>query len=184
MSHHASIIAFALRANGAPGSRIVQPMHDALIDGIALACLLLAVLGCVHALVAAFVVRRFAAKGFTDATTHPGVTVLKPLRGAEPALSAHLASFCEQDYRGPVQMLFSVADPANAAVAVVGALIRDRPAADMRLCMTTGACGANPKVASLAAMQRAIAHDIVVIADSDIAVDRDYLARLIAALEH
>ena len=119
---------------------------------------------------------------FAVAATHPGVTILKPLRGAEPALSANLASFCEQDYRGPVQVLFGVADPADAAIAVVDALIRDRPAADLRLCMTTGARGANPKVANLAAMQSEIAHDIVVIADSDIAVDRDYLARLIAAL--
>jgi len=158
-------------------------MHDPLIDGIALACLLLGAFGCIHALVAALVVRRFAAERVAVAATHPGVTVLKPLRGAEPALSANLASFCEQDYHGPVQMLFGVADPADAAVAVVDALIRDRPAADLRLCMTTGACGANPKVANLAAMQGAIAHDIVVIADSDIAVDRDYLARLVAALE-
>jgi len=158
-------------------------MRDALIEGIALACLLLAMLGCIHALVAAFVVRRFAARPVAVAATHPGVTILKPLRGAEPALFANLASFCEQDYRGPVQVLFGVADPDDASIAVVDALIRDRPAADLRLCMTTGARGANPKVANLAAMQSAIAHDIVVIADSDIAVDRDYLARLIAALE-
>ena len=158
-------------------------MGDALIDGIAAACLLLAMLGCIYTLFAVFVVRRFAATRLPVGATHPGVTILKPLRGAESALSTNLASFCEQDYRGPMQVLFGVADPADAAIPVVDALIRDRPSADLRLCMTTGARGANPKVANLAAMQGEIAHDIVVIADSDIAVERDYLARLIAVLE-
>jgi ceramide glucosyltransferase len=158
-------------------------MLDMLIEGLALGCLLLAVLGCIHALVAVFVVRHFGAQRMAGAAAHPAVTILKPLRGAEPALAANLASFCEQDYHGPVQVLFGIQDPADAAIPIVGALIRDRPAADLRLCMTTAARGANPKVANLAAMQGEIAHDIVVIADSDIAVDRDYLARLIAALE-
>lgn len=157
-------------------------MGDMLIEGLALAFLLLAMLGCIHALVAVFVVRRFGAQRMAGAAAHPAVTILKPLRGAEPALAANLASFCEQDYDGPVQVLFGIQDPADAAISIVDALIRDRPAADLRLCMTTAARGANPKVANLAAMQGEIAHDIVVIADSDIAVDRDYLARLVAAL--
>jgi ceramide glucosyltransferase len=158
-------------------------MGEMLIEGVALTFLLLAMLGCIHALVAVFVVRRFGAQRMAGAAAHPAVTILKPLRGAEPALASNLASFCEQDYHGPVQVLFGIQDPADAAIPIVDALIRDRPAADLRLCMTTAARGPNPKVANLAAMQGDIAHDIVVIADSDIAVDRDYLARLVAALD-
>ena len=43
--------------------------------------------------------------------------------------------------------------------------------------------GSNPKVANLINMSERIAHDIVVLADSDIRVQRDYLARLVGALE-
>ena len=43
--------------------------------------------------------------------------------------------------------------------------------------------GSNPKVANLINMSARIAHDIVVLADSDIRVQRDYLSRLVGALE-
>ena len=43
--------------------------------------------------------------------------------------------------------------------------------------------GSNPKVANLINMSGRIAHDIIVLADSDIRVRRDYLSRLVGALE-
>ena len=43
--------------------------------------------------------------------------------------------------------------------------------------------GSNPKIANLINMSERIAHDIVVLADSDIRVRRDYLSRLVGALE-
>jgi ceramide glucosyltransferase len=44
--------------------------------------------------------------------------------------------------------------------------------------------GSNPKVSNLINMSERIAHDIVVLADSDIRVTRDYLSRVVGALEH
>jgi ceramide glucosyltransferase len=43
--------------------------------------------------------------------------------------------------------------------------------------------GSNPKVANLINMSPRIAHDIVVVADSDIRVQPDYLQRIVGALE-
>ena len=38
----------------------------------------------------------------------PDLTVLKPLHGNEAGLYENLASFCEQDYSGAVQIVFGV----------------------------------------------------------------------------
>src|SRR5262245_47140827 len=49
----------------------------------------------------------------------PAVTIWKPLHGDEPGLLANLASFCDQIYSGPVQIVFGVSRPDDQAIAVV-----------------------------------------------------------------
>ena len=138
--------------------------------------------GCAYALGAAVVTRRFAAASPAVAASFPGVTILKPLRGAEAGLYDNLASFCNQSYPGPVQILFGVQDPADAAIAAVNRLIANLPGLDLELVRHSRAGGPNPKVANLLGMQARIRHDIVIIADSDIAVAPDYLSKTVAAL--
>ena len=79
---------------------------------------------------------------------------------------------------GRVQVCSACADPPTRRSAVVERLIADHPGRDLELCVTADARGPNPKVANLIGMQPRIRHDIVVLADSDIAVPRDYLARI------
>jgi ceramide glucosyltransferase len=152
-------------------------------DAIAVALFALAGAGCVHALAAAALVGRFRRDEAPALPAMPGVTILKPVHGAEAGLYDNLRSFCEQDYAGPVQLLFGVHDLADAAVPVVEQLIAEYPDRDLALCVTRNRSGPNPKIANLLGMEGKIAHDVVVIADSDIAVTRDYLARTVAELE-
>jgi ceramide glucosyltransferase len=147
------------------------------------ACFALAALGCVHALAAAALVRRFRTDTQPVPGAFPGVTVVKPLHGAEAGLYENLATFCEQDYPGEVQLLFGTADPHDAAVAVVERLMANHPGRDLACRVTDNARGPNPKVANLIGMAPHIRHGIVILADSDIAVPRDYLSRTVAALD-
>ena len=149
---------------------------------LALACFALAAGGCLHALAAASRVRRFRTEVEPGIADQPGVTILKPLSGAEAGLYENLGSFCDQDYAGPAQVIFGAHDSHDPAVAVVERLIADHPGRDLSLCITNLSRGPNPKIANLLGMQAHIRHDIVVIADSDIAVSRDYLSRTVAAL--
>lgn len=151
--------------------------------GLATACLALAALGCVHALAAALLVRRFRSGDEAAPRACPGVTILKPLHGAEAGLYDNLASFCDQDYRGEVQWLFGTHDARDPAVAVVDRLIANHAGRDLERCVTSAARGPNPKIANLIGMAPRIRHDIVVVADSDIGVPRDYLSRTVAALD-
>jgi len=149
---------------------------------LAMFCLAVAVAGCAYALVAAVAVRRFGVGSVPTASVFPDITILKPLRGAEPHLYDNLVSFCNQNYPGPVQVLFGVQEPTDPAIAVVKRLVAERPDRDLELVINSNACGPNPKVANLIGMQHRIRHDLVILADSDISVEPDYLARLVAAL--
>jgi ceramide glucosyltransferase len=157
-------------------------MLDAITPWLVGGFLVLAATGCVYALIAAAAMRRFAGEDASDATAFPSITILKPLHGAEPGLHDKLASFCDQDYPGPVQILFGVQDANDPAIAVVDGLIAERPGADLQLLVSTHPAGPNPKVATLIGLQGRIRHDVVVLSDSDVSVERNYLARTVATL--
>ncbi|MFL6673768.1 MAG: bacteriohopanetetrol glucosamine biosynthesis glycosyltransferase HpnI [Massilia sp.] len=109
------------------------------------------------------------------------VTVLKPLCGAEPRLEANLATLCEQtgcDY----QLVFGVRDPDDPAIAVARRLMERYPAQDIALVVDSRVHGSNFKVSNLVNMAKAARHPWLVIADSDIAVGPDYLAKVTAPL--
>jgi ceramide glucosyltransferase len=109
------------------------------------------------------------------------VTVLKPLCGAEPRLEENLAGLCTQTHPH-VQLVFGVRDPGDPAIAVVDRLARRFPAVDMRLVVDPRVHGSNLKVSNLVNMMRAARHPWLVLADSDIAVAPDYVARVTAPL--
>jgi len=157
-------------------------MLDAITPWLVAGLLVLAATGCVYALIAAAAMRRFTGEDASEATAFPSITILKPLHGAELGLHDKLASFCDQDYPGPVQLLFGVPDATDPGVAVVDRLIAERPGADLQLLVSTRPAGPNPKVATLIGLQGRIRHDIVVLSDSDVSVERNYLARTVATL--
>ena len=144
---------------------------------------LAAAFGCLFMLVAAVFVLRPAPPEQTPMTPAPAVTILKPLHGDEVGLYENLASFFEQDYVGIVQIVFGVEDPDDAAIATVERLRAAYPDHAIELVIEPRAMGSNPKVANLINMQPRIAHDIVVMADSDIRVTRNYLSRVVSALD-
>ena len=157
-------------------------MTGTIAHALGIACFVLAAAGCLHALVAALRVRRFTPEREPALAAFPGVTILKPLHGAEAGLYENLASFRDQDYRGDVQVIFGAQDARDPAVAVVDRLVATPGACDLELCVTNAGRGPNPKVANLLGMEPRIRHGIVIIADSDIGVPRDYLSRTVAAL--
>jgi ceramide glucosyltransferase len=158
-------------------------MTDTIVTLAGIACLLVAAIGSLYALAAAAAMRRLREPAGEVPVAWPGVSVLKPLAGAPPGLADDLRSFCDQAYRGPVQIVFGVRDPSDPAVAVVERLIADRPACDLSLIVHASVAASNPKIANLAGLEGAIRHDVVIASDADIAVPRDYLATTIAALE-
>jgi ceramide glucosyltransferase len=150
---------------------------------LSIACLALALAGCVYTLGATVVFRGLVEESAPPPAAFPGITILKPLRGVEPGLYDDLASFCDQNYPGPVQILFGLQDAADAAIAIINRLIAEHPGRDLELILGRApASGPNPKVANLIGLQRHIRHDVVILADADIAVAPNYLCETIATL--
>jgi ceramide glucosyltransferase len=146
-----------------------------------MAFLALAVASTVYWCYALGCVARFRRRLRPVATALPPVTVLKPLCGAHPALYESLRSFCEQDYPD-VQVLFGVRDPADPAIDVVHRLMDEYRAGHLKLVVNEREVSVNPKVSNLANLYGSAEHDVVVIADSDIRVGRDYLRAVVAPL--
>lgn len=147
--------------------------------------LLLAVVGCLYGLVSAWLGGRFAAKPaprLADEAERPSVTILKPLCGLEPNLYQNLATFCRQDYAGPVQIVFGVQNAADPAIGVVERLKDAHPDLVIDLVIDARQHGSNRKVSNLINMSERIAHAVIVLADSDMVVAPDYLERLVAEL--
>jgi ceramide glucosyltransferase len=149
-------------------------------DWASVACCAAAVLGCAYALFAAWAACEFIPSTPARAASYPAATILKPLYGAEPDLYANLARFCAQDYPSPVQIVFGVSDPADPAIAIVRELIANFPDCDLKLVINSHRNGTNHKVSNLINMLPEARHDLLVISDSDIIVDRDYLRNVVA----
>ncbi|CAM3087120.1 MULTISPECIES: bacteriohopanetetrol glucosamine biosynthesis glycosyltransferase HpnI [Methylobacterium] len=155
------------------------------LSWLSLFCLLLAAAGCLYALAAAYYAGRFAARpvpGLGPDAPRPSVTVLKPLCGLEPNLYENLETVLRQDYAGPVQVVFGVQKAADPAIGVVEQLKQAYPAARIDLVIDGRQHGSNRKVSNLINMAERIAHDVIVLADSDMVVRPDYLERLVAEL--
>jgi ceramide glucosyltransferase len=112
----------------------------------------------------------------------PAVTLLKPLKGADPETEACLESWFVQDYAGPVQVLFGVASPDDPVCAVVEKLKAKFPAADARLIHCRDQLGANAKVSSLIHLEREARHEHLVISDADVWAPPDLLVNIVAPL--
>ena len=125
---------------------------------------------------------RFARRAATTAVAQPPVSVLKPLHGLEPGLYDNLRSFLDQDYP-EMQVVFGVRHSTDAALPVARELTRHYAGGDIALVVNPRATGSNLKVANLENMLPAAKHDIIVMADSDMRVDRHYLAAVSAPLQ-
>ncbi len=110
------------------------------------------------------------------------VTVLKPLHGDEPLLEEALTSVCRQAYPA-LQVVFGVQDAADTALPVARRLQARFPGCDIAVVVEPRVHGPNRKIGNLINMLPAAKHDVLVIADADMHVARDWLHRLVVALE-
>jgi ceramide glucosyltransferase len=135
----------------------------------------------VYLIGAAVAVIRFARRPPPVVSDRPAVSVLKPLHGDEPGLYDNLRSFAEQDYPA-LQIVLGVNDARDGALPAARTLILDLPSCDIALVVDARVNGSNKKVANLENMFEVARHDVIVLADSDMRVDRHYLRAVTAPL--
>ncbi|HEX4783046.1 MAG TPA: bacteriohopanetetrol glucosamine biosynthesis glycosyltransferase HpnI [Candidatus Sulfotelmatobacter sp.] len=111
----------------------------------------------------------------------PPVSILKPLKGNDPDIYESFRSHCLQDYP-EYEIVFGVSDPDDPAVASVQQLQQEFPQRKIRLVVASEKLGANVKVSNLEQMVPTASYQYLLVNDSDIRVEADYLRRVIALL--
>jgi ceramide glucosyltransferase len=116
------------------------------------------------------------------AIDRPSVTLLKPLHFDSPGLERDLDTFLDQDYEGPIQIVFGVQDANDPAIAIVKHLKARHPSIDIELVIDTRAYGHNAKISNLINMTEHARNEIIVLSDSDISVTPDWLSKVVGEL--
>jgi ceramide glucosyltransferase len=110
-----------------------------------------------------------------------GVTVLKPLCGVTTETYKCLSSFCLQTH-STYQLLFGVADDDDPVIALIARLRSEFPERDIRLVIDRRQHGTSRKVSNLVNMMPHARYDLLVLSDSDVEVEGDYLQRVVGPL--
>ncbi len=108
------------------------------------------------------------------------VSIIKPVKGMDKDSYDNFASFCCQEYSGKLEIVFAVASPDDAAIPIIRQLRDDFTNQDIKLVINPALHGPNQKVSNLINAFPQAGHDIIIISDSDINVEPEYLRSVTA----
>lgn len=116
-------------------------------------------------------------EGETLPRSFPAISVLKPLKGLDDNLFDNLESFCNQDYP-EYEIIFSLQDYNDPACKVARKIKDKYNHKDISLIVERCNEGLNPKVNNLLAAYRISKYEHILISDSNVLVDKNYLKEI------
>ncbi|MGB9467086.1 MAG: bacteriohopanetetrol glucosamine biosynthesis glycosyltransferase HpnI [Candidatus Acidiferrum sp.] len=109
----------------------------------------------------------------------PPASIVKPVRGLDHEAYENFASFCRLDYP-EYEIVFAVSDASDPVIAVIEKLRADFPARAIRLITKVPHVGTSDKVNNLCQLAQNAKYDLLVMSDSDVRVEPDYLRHVTA----
>jgi ceramide glucosyltransferase len=111
----------------------------------------------------------------------PAVSVLKPIKGIDPAAAENLSGFCVQDYPC-FEVLIGFRDPDDPAIPLAMAVAAAAPS-KARVVVRDRGSGTNQKVLNLQTLAGESSYPMLALSDSDMVVDKDYLRRIVTEFQ-
>jgi ceramide glucosyltransferase len=108
----------------------------------------------------------------------PPISILKPLKGLDDDLFDNLVSFCNQDYPD-YEIIFCLEEANDPALKLAEKIKKMYSNKKISIVIKEGDYALNPKVNNLVAAYRKSQFPYFLISDSDVRVDKDYLAEII-----
>jgi ceramide glucosyltransferase len=109
----------------------------------------------------------------------PPASILKPARGVDRDAYENFASFCRLDYP-EYELIFAASDVDDPAIPIIQKLQRDFPACAIRLIAPAEHVGVNRKINNLCSAVKAAKYDLLVMSDTDVRVQKNYLREVAA----
>jgi ceramide glucosyltransferase len=118
--------------------------------------------------------RRKCQNGTGGIEFHPPISILKPVAGVEGNLYENLLSFVNQNYPD-YEIVVGIQSPDDPAIDLVERLKHEFPDKNIKYIVSDRILGYNPKINNLYGMMPLAEHDYMVISDSNVMVDENYL---------
>ncbi len=113
-----------------------------------------------------------------DSSFAPPVSIIKPVRNVDREAYENFASFCSLDYP-EYELVFGVTDRDDPVIPIIERLQRSFPKRSIRLVTGVAKLGANNKVNNLCQSVHEAKHELIVMSDSDVRVEADYLRNVV-----
>src|SRR3974390_3687467 len=146
-------------------------------------CIAGAAVGGVYLAATAWLILRYRAGEPRRVAVPVPVSVIMPLCGQEPGRYERLLALCDQQYSGKIEIVCGTLDRHDAAIEIIAAVKKARPAADLHCHADPKMHGQSRKMSNLSNTFRHLRYDTLVMIDSDIEVEPDYLSRVVAELQ-
>jgi ceramide glucosyltransferase len=154
----------------------------AILDAVRIFFFILAVASAIYYLISIIAAERFFSK---PPASLPGefrpVSILIPLCGADFHAYRNYAALCRQDYP-EFEIVFGVGASQDSSIPVIARLRADFPQTPIKLVISAGKIGPNPKVNTLNNMLSQAVYDTLILLDSDIRVGQDFMKKIVAEL--
>jgi ceramide glucosyltransferase len=112
----------------------------------------------------------------------PPISILKPLKGMDDDLFANLVSFCNQDYPD-YEIIFSLEEANDPALELAQKIRQMYPHKKISITVKQMDYALNPKVNNLISAYRMAQFPYILISDSDVRVDNNYLMEIVKHME-
>lgn len=110
------------------------------------------------------------------------VSILKPLKGLDDGLFDNLESFCNLEYPH-YEIIFALQNQNDPAHKVVKKIKEKYPSKDITIVVEHCEEGLNPKVNNLIPAYKRAKYELILISDSNVRVEKDYLSAIAGHME-